>query len=176
MGKMFTWLELDSDKRLKLIIEQEGIDVAFEDLKPPVRGYYLLHPTGIPLIGLSNWIKPDRVLIRSTLGEEVGHHKTTPESWRRKPHVLYSTNDRANNLPIEKQALRWAANLLITELEIRWFINDGPGTLDQFAARFGVTPELAAERLNSLKAHNLSLWQQLVWRMETRQQRYRIIG
>ncbi len=139
-----------------------GIRVVFDDLSDCTNGFYKWHPHTAPLIVLARRLKDDQVLLKCTFWEELGHHFTATEEARQRPFTVYSRAERSNDLVLEKQALRWASVQLISDFEIRWFLKDGGGTLPDFARRFGVTEELALERINALQATNPGLWQYLV--------------
>jgi hypothetical protein len=140
------------------------IRVNFYDLKPPLQGF-LLTSRRASKIGLARHIKNDPVLLKCVLLEELGHFFTLSPG--KLPHgvPIYSTAGREGYAPLEDQALRWAAVRCIQELEIRWFIDDGGGTLEEFARRFGVTLEIAQARQDALKASNYGLWQRLMTAM-----------
>lgn len=139
-----------------------GIRLEFEDLRPPINGFYKWRPGVAPVIVLATRIKDDSVLLKCTVWEELGHHFTATEEMRRRHFTLYSQTIRSNDQILEKQALRWASVHLVSDFEIRWFVREGGGTLEEFARRFGITEELAAERINALQALNPGLWRYLI--------------
>jgi Zn-dependent peptidase ImmA (M78 family) len=147
---------------VRQLAENFGVRLEFEDLRPPLNGFYKWHPQAQPVIVIAAQLKSNPVVLKCTIWEELGHHFTASEEMRRHPFTLYSRTERRNDHPLEKQALRWASVRLISELEIRWFIAEGGGTLEDFARRFGVTEELAVERINALQAHNPGLWHSLI--------------
>lgn len=144
------------------VAKQFGIRLIFDDLRPPANGFYKWQPGTKPLIVVANRIKDDSVLLKCTVWEELGHHFTATEEMRRRPFTLHSHTDRSNDQVLEKQALRWASVHLVSDFEIRWFVREGGGTLEEFARRFGITEELAAERINALQALNPGLWRYLI--------------
>lgn len=143
-------------------LSQENIDVQYIYLEEPYNGAYIWCPDTQPIIALSERIREDFTLKRCVLFEEIGHHFTLTEELRLEPQVLYNTHGRGELPVVEKQALRWASLQLVTDLEIRWFIKDGGGVIDEFARRFRITHEMAIERLNALKAHNPTLFRMLL--------------
>ena len=143
-------------------LKANHLEVQFFNLRLPELGFYAWHPQAHPVIGLASHLKIDPVLLRCVLWEEMGHHATAPELLRQAPFILCSTMERGSHDPLENVALRWAAVQLISTAEIRWWLHDGGGTLDEFAATFRVTPEMARERLNALKANNPGLWRKFI--------------
>jgi hypothetical protein len=143
-------------------LKNQPIKVEFHNLRPPEYGFYAWYPGAIPVIGLAEHLKADRVRLRCVLWEELGHHATAPESLRRRPFVLRSTTRRGSHDPLENGALRWAAVQLISAAEIRWWLFAGGGTLVDLAEVFRVTPEMARERLNALQANQPGLWRKII--------------
>lgn len=143
-------------------LKAQRIEVAFFDLRPPELGFYSWHPETNPVIGLAHRLKINPVLLRCVLWEELGHHATAPELLRETPFVLSSTMERGSHDPLENVALRWASVQLISTAEIRWWLHAGGGSLDDFATTFRVTPEMARERFNALRANNPGLWRKVL--------------
>lgn len=143
-------------------LRRQRIAIEFCDLRTPEYGFYAWHPQAIPVIGLAHRLKINPVLLRCVLWEELGHHATAPELLRQTPFVLCNTMNRGSHDPLENVALRWAAVQLISTAEIRWWLYAGGGTLDDLAHVFRVTPEMARERLNALKANNPGLWRKVI--------------
>ncbi|HEX2914547.1 MAG TPA: ImmA/IrrE family metallo-endopeptidase [Chloroflexia bacterium] len=152
-------------------IEQHNIRVLWRDLEPPENGFYSWHPGARPCIVLANRLKADPLLMKCTLWEELGHHVTATEEMRRQPFILYCTSGWRVGETVENQALRWASLHLVTETEIRWWLDDGAGTIEEFARRFAITEEMAFARLNALQAHNPSLWGRIMDFMADRGER-----
>jgi hypothetical protein len=145
-----------------------GIRVGFYDLKPPLQGF-LIRGKRAHKIGIAHYIKNDPVLLKCVLLEELGHHLTLTQDKLRPGVPIFSVAGREGYAPLEDQALRWVAVQCVKEIEIRWFIDDGGGTLVEFARRFGVTSEVAQARCDALKANNYGLWQRLMAAMIDRE-------
>jgi hypothetical protein len=139
----------------------EGIRWGFWDFPYPFQGIYLFRgPTKSPLIGVARRLIGLPVLARSVFYEELGHHfMSVPYGL---PYRFHSQAQRLAYSKMEKQALRWAANKLIPRSLIIAFADAGGGTVRDLARRTRVTDEIAAERIDALRAYDPDLYEYLL--------------
>jgi hypothetical protein len=139
----------------------QGIRWGFWDFPYPFQGIYLYRgPTRPPLIGLSDRLIGLPVLARSVFYEELGHHFMTVQLDL--PYHFHNQAHRLAYSKMEKQALRWAALKLISRRAITGFVLSGGGTVRDLARRTRVTDEIAAERIDALRAYNPDLYKRLL--------------
>jgi hypothetical protein len=143
------------------IAHAEGIRWGFWEFPYPFQGIYLFRgPTRPPLIGIARRLIRLPVLARSVFYEELGHHfMSVPYGL---PYRFHSQAQRLAYSKMEKQALRWAANKLISRALIIAFADAGGGTVRDLARQTRVTDEIAAERIDALRAYDPALYQRLL--------------
>lgn len=143
------------------IAAAEGIRWGFWDFPHPFQGIYLFRgPTRPPLIGIANRLIGLPVLARSVFYEELGHHfMSVPYGL---PYHFHSQAQRLSYSKMEKQALRWAATRLIPRRALLAFAQAGGGTVRDLARLTRVTDEIAAERIDALRAYDPPLYQRLL--------------
>jgi hypothetical protein len=139
----------------------QGIRWGFWDFPYPFQGIYLFRgPARPPLIGIASRLIGLPVLARSVFYEELGHHfMSVPYGL---PYRFHSQAQRLAYSKMEKQALRWAANKLIPRTLIITFADAGGGTVRDLARLARVTDEIAAERIDALRAYDPPLYQRLL--------------
>ena len=139
----------------------EGIRWGFWTFPHPFQGIYLYRgPRKPPLIGLADRLIGLPVLARSVFYEELGHHFMTVQLDL--PYHFHNQAQRLAYSKMEKQALRWAALRLIPRRAIVAFAWAGGGTVRDLARQTRVTDEIAAERIDALRAYDPALYQRLL--------------
>jgi hypothetical protein len=144
-----------------LIAAAEGIRWGFWPFPYPFQGIYLYRGSHKPpVIGIADRLIRAPVLARSVFYEELGHHfMSVPYGL---PYRFHSQAQRLAYSKMEKQALRWAALKLIPRAALVAFAGAGGGTVQDLARLTRVTEEIAAERIDALRAYDPTLYQRLL--------------
>ena len=144
-----------------LIAAAEGIRWGFWPFPYPFQGIYLYRGRHKPpVIGIADRLIRVPVLARSVFYEELGHHfMSVPYGL---PYRFHSQAQRLAYSKMEKQALRWAALKLIPRAALVAFAGAGGGTVQDLARLTRVTDEIAAERIDALRAYDPTLYQRLL--------------
>jgi hypothetical protein len=140
-----------------IIIAQRYCRLDWWDLQGVNGLYYRTRTTGH--IALARRIQNDPALCLSVLGEELGHHWTTPP--RAPVGPLFSISDRTHLCQVERRALRWAADWLIPDDEMRRvgieLSEAGCANLLYECTRvFGVTQVIIAAKWASMEARGVA--------------------
>lgn len=117
------------------IAEAEGIAIEICSMPPPLLGLYVASVEHPPVIAIHSAVERNECLLRCVLAEELGHHFTSIGDYTVKPYRSYI--GRILLSKAEKQALRWAANVLLPQEElfaVSW------ASLFDVAETFLVTP------------------------------------
>lgn len=138
-------------EQMLLIAEQQHIVVEAFDFSPPIQGIYIVEEGVPPLIGLNNGLRYNMPQLRSIMAEELGHHFTTVGIHT--PQEYHNYTDRLRIDRCEHKALRWAANYLIPDQQLRAVFHDGIDTVSTLAEHFLVTPEIVRFKLRLFKRH-----------------------
>jgi hypothetical protein len=143
------------------LAEAEGIRWGFWPFPYPFQGIYLYRGAHKPpLIGIADRLIRLPVLARSVFYEELGHHfMSVPYGL---PYRFHSQTQRLAYSKMEKQALRWAALKLIPRAALIAFAAAGGGTVRDLARQARVTDEIAAERIDALRAYDPALYRRLL--------------
>ncbi len=143
------------------IAAAEGIRWGFWDFPYPFQGIYLYRGAHKPpLIGVAARLIEVPVLARAVFYEELGHHfMSVPYGL---PYRFHSQAQRLAYSKMEKQALRWAALRLIPRAVLVAFARAGGGTIADLARLTRVTDEIAAERIDALRAYDPTLYHRLL--------------
>src|SRR5690554_5773292 len=102
------------------LAEKNGVSVLSWDFKKPFEAVYLALLGCPPVIGLCRSRLNSRAHFRSVFAEELGHHFTSAGTYVLKPHFRYS--DKLLYSRDEYRAMKWAANYLIPEEELKYVI------------------------------------------------------
>lgn len=136
-----------------VLAEENGIDVLYWNFMKPFEAVYLVVPGCPPVIGLCRSLFNSRAHFRSVFAEELGHHFTSAGTNALKPHFHFT--DKLCYSRAEYKALKWAANYLIPEEQLKWAIQKrGITEIWQLADYFCVDEEMVDFRLRLFKRNN----------------------
>ncbi len=132
-------------EEMYMIAECEGIEIEWQDFIPPIRGIYWA-PDGIPpVIWLDKSLEYHPRLLRCVMAEELGHHFTLDRDCLCCTYFNY--RDRLAISKAEHRALRWAAEYLIPQKQLKRALKTGHDTLWSLAELFDVTEDMMRFRL-----------------------------
>jgi hypothetical protein len=133
-----------------ILANESKIKIHFFDFLAPIKGIYFVGVDMPPVIGLDKSLKENKTLLRSIMAEELGHHFTTIGDCI--PRKFYNHSNRLYVSKIEYKALRWAANYLIDDNDLKIAIQNGIHTPCELAEFFCVTNELINIKLNLISS------------------------
>ena len=137
--------------RLLEVIRQEDIFRDYDHLNYGERKLYGLYfydrNRDKPFILLDVRLDFNPTLHRCVLAEELGHYFTVPRSKLTKPFASYG--DRLQLSRDERRALTWAARFLISDEQLNDALAQHCNSIQEVAEYLGVTPEIAAIRLET---------------------------
>ena len=132
------------------LAEESGVKVLYWDFKKPFEAVYLALPGCPPVIGLCRSLLNSRAHFRSVFAEELGHHFTSVGTNALKPHFHFA--DKLLYSRDEYRAMKWAANYLIPEEELKYAVQKrGLTEVWQLADYFCVDEEMIDFRLRLLR-------------------------
>ncbi|MBA4543962.1 MULTISPECIES: ImmA/IrrE family metallo-endopeptidase [Thermoactinomyces] len=135
------------------IANQEGIEIWYKELDPPLEAIYLNSLNRPPLIVFANRIVHNDPYFRCIFAEELGHHFTSCG--------IAVCHQRLNNRKaieigrIEFRAMRWAAEFLIPFKKLIRAYSKGITTFHELADYFQVTEEMVQFRFKLLNIRRM---------------------